>query len=590
MTTRPTPVTETPNELTRDLDISTPLEMARLFRQSDEQMFSGWRGFPCLTDDEVVETMVGLAVTAAEAIEAGKRGAILLSGAGTSGRFAQLLSRQFNRVLRNAHLEPVFAPLVAGGALALVKAQEGAEDDPVTAARDLENALPDRPAKVLFVGITCGLSAPYTAGQLSYLLDKPWASSVLLGFNAREMARSVAIEGWNKTFDEVLTTCLDSDRFVLFNPVYGPESVMGSTRMKGGSATKIVLETIFTVALELVGAIAPEEGSRVPERDDQAALARRIRSLLRAYRETMHAVYEQIGTIEALIRLGGATLRSGGRVSYLGRETAGIVGLIDASECPPTFGASFEDIRGHLVGGWHTLLDNEDRDFSSSGPEFQIDLETFSQKKLPELSKGDTVLGVAIGEVGPKTRPVLEQVHKNTKATAGVVLVTVVPPKKGDLPVDPENAHILTIPSLGFCPGFLNLAEFALKLALNALSTGAHVLVGKVYENRMIDLRISNNKLYFRSLSIIGRLADCSEEKARLALHRAVFRKDVLNPEELNAPPSAIINASTTVSRVVPTALLLAMGDMTWEQATELLAADPVPRRVIKAQLDKKRP
>ncbi|MDK2970703.1 MAG: hypothetical protein PWP23_458 [Candidatus Sumerlaeota bacterium] len=589
MSKRPTPITESSNELTRDLDISSPLEMARLMRQSDEQMFSGYRGFPGLLDDEIVGKMARLVGEAASAVEAGEHGAIFLSGAGTSGRFAQLLSRQFNRILRNAHLAPVFRPLVAGGALALVKAQEGAEDDPATAARDLENALPEEPKKVLYVGVTCGLSAPYTAGQLDYLHEKPWASSVLMSFNAIEMARDVPIEGWDKTFAEVMETCLTSDRFVLLNPIHGPETVMGSTRMKGGSITKIILECIFTVALELLGALPPEEGVKPPARDDLAAIEKRIRQLLRRYRETMHAVYEQIGVLEGLIRLGGTTLRSGGRVSYLGRESAGIVALIDASECPPTFGASFEDIRGHLAGGWHSLLDSEDRDFSDSGPEFQIDFDAFATKKIPDLAKGDAVLGVAIGEIGPKTRPLLEQVVKTTRATVGVVLVTVVPPKKGDLPVAPENAHILTIPALGFTPGMMNLAEFALKLALNALSTGAHVLIGKVYENRMIDLRISNNKLYFRSLLIIQKLAECTEERARLALHRAVYRKDVLSAEELAAAPSTIIAAATDVSRIVPTALLLAMGDMTHEQASELLAADPVPRRVIKAQIDKKK-
>lgn len=581
------PITETPNELTRDLDISEPIGMARLFRQSDEQMFTGWRPYPSLSDEQVVETCARLATVAARVISAGQGGVIFLSGAGTSGRFAQLLSRQFNRILRNAHQPEIFRPLVAGGALALARAQEGAEDDPVTAARDLENNMPDEAQHVLYIGITCGLSAPYTAGQMDYLAGKPDTTITLLGFNPAHQARDVEIEGWDKTFKQVLDTLLEAENFILLNPVYGPESVMGSTRLKGGSATKILLETIFYTALEMAGIMKEEEGARLPTADDPKSVERRVRQYFRRYRETMHAVYEHVEVLESLIKQGGATLRSGGKITYLGRETAGMVALIDASECPPTFGATFEDVRGYLRGGWPELLDS-DRDLEDVGPEYQIDLDSFEKNKLPDLAKGDLVLGVAIGEIGPKTRMLLEHAAK-TKATVGVVLVTVVAPKKDDLPVGADQAHIIEIPSLGFQPGFFNLAEFALKLALNALTTGAHVMIGKVYENRMIDLRISNNKLYFRAIRIIQKLAGCTDETARRALHRSVFRKDALSSDESSAAPSTVIKAGTDATRVVPTALLLAMGDMTYDQACDLLAQDPVPRRVIKAQIEKQK-
>lgn len=581
------PITEIPNPLTIDLDMADATGMVRLFRQADEQLFAGWGVHPSMLDDEMVAKCAALAVRTAEVLAAGSKGQVLLSGAGTSGRFAQLLSRQFNRMLANAHKPASFKPLVAGGALALVKAQEGAEDDASVAKADLSNVLADDATEVIYFGITCGLSAPYIAGQLDSLAGRKGATSVLLGFSPAEASRDVPIEGWDKTFAEVLAARTGQPDFVLLNPVYGPEAVMGSTRMKGGSATKILLETIFYVAFELAGLIIPESGSQQPlSTSDPASIQRRVRELLRRYREAMHATYDNLPCMAELTRLAGATLRSGGKVSYLGRDTAGILGLIDASECPPTFGATFEDIRGYLRDGWQELLD-DDRDLSDSGPEFQISMENFDKKKLPGLAKGDLVLGVAIGEVGPVTRRLLESAAK-TKATVGLVFVTAVPPKKGDIPPELGDIHPVIIPSLGFTPGFLNLAEFALKLVLNSISTGAHIAIGKVYENRMIDLRISNNKLYYRSLRIIDMLAHCGEDTARSALHRAVFRKDALSPDEASAPPSTIIKAATDVQRVVPTALLLAMGDMTVEQARELLAEDPVPRRVIQRQLDKR--
>ncbi len=579
------PITELPNELTMDIDLADPMGIARLLRQGDAQLFAGWRDYPCLFDEEVIRHCARLAEVTSQAVSAGQQGVILLAGAGTSGRFAALLCRSFNRLLRAAHKPAVFRPLVAGGYKALVKAQEGAEDDPALAVQDLKNALPDGATHILYFGITCGLSAPYIGGQIDHLSPVKEATSVLVGFNPVGTARDMPVENWNKTFAEVIRPLESSDRFFVLNPIYGPESIMGSTRLKGGSATKILLETIFYVGLELAGILAPDATGRPPSLGEPQSIAARILELLRLYRETVQATYDAIEDIASLIRVAGSTLRSGGRINYLGRETAGIVGIIDATECPPTFGASFEDVRGFLRGGWPELLD-EKNDLSANGPEYNIDLEYFEKEKLPDLAKGDLVLGIAIGELGPVTRALLEKAEKS-KATSGVILVAAVPPKKDDLPGHFEHRYILQVPALGFQPGFHNLAELALKIVLNALSSGGHVQVGKVYHNRMIDLRISNQKLYFRALGTIEKLTGVDAESARVALHRAAFRKDSLDKTELEATPGMVIKAGSNRPRVVPTALLLALGSMTYEQSQALLARDPVARRVIKAELDK---
>lgn len=582
-----TPVTETPNELTLDLDIAEPAAMARLLRQSDAQLFAGWRGLPAFMDDHVLVQLAATARATAKVLAAGKRGVVLLSGAGTSGRFAALVSREFNRLLKAAHRPPVFRPLIAGGYPALVKAQEGAEDDPVLAMQDLRNNLPADVEQILYVGITCGFSAPYVGAQLDHLNKVPQATNVLLGFNPLTDARRTKVENWDKTFGQVIDELAQSTRFIPLNPIYGPEAVMGSTRMKGGSATKIALEVAFHAGLELagVGGGDPTAPSLVGADDEQ--LLARLREYLRLYRDTIAAVYEQTDTLAALIRLGGATLRSGGKVNYLGRETAGILGIIDATECPPTFGATFEDVRGFLRDGWPSLLD-EQHDLSANGPEYKIDLDWFEEQKLPKLERGDLVLGIAVGELGPRVRQILEKAE-STKATTGVLLVTATPPRKDDLPGSVDHRYILRVPALGFRPGHTNLAELALKLALNALSTGAHVLIGKVYQNRMIDLRISNQKLYYRAIGTIEKLAACDTDTAKLSLHRAAFRKDRLTKEELEAPPSTIIKTAAPLPRVVPTALLLALASMTVDEARQLLIQDPVARRVLKKTMETRR-
>lgn len=587
MTSKPMiPITEQANELTMELDLADATGITRLFRQGDTQLFAGFRTFPGLMDDEILTKAAATAQAAARAIKAGDKGRILLAGAGTSGRFAHLLSRQFNRFLRASGKKDVFAALVAGGALALVKAQEGAEDDPIQGAGDLRNKLSSNAESILYIGITCGLSAPYIAGQLLELKDNPKATSVLLSFNPRECARDVAVEGWNHTFKSALEAVEKSaSNFILLNPVYGPESIHGSTRMKGGTATKILLEAIFFSSLELAGLNKQDDGHLNPDDlDHPERIVLRLRELLRQCREAIQFTYEHQSIHQELIRHAGSSLRRGGRIVYVGRETAGIMGLIDASECPPTFGASFDDVRCFINGGWEDLMDNPSEDHSNAGPEFQIDLQTFERTKVDDLAKGDTVLGIAIGELGPNTRLVLEAANK-TKAHVGLIIINSSKSLPPDLPVPHDHCYLIEIPALGFIPGFVNLAELALKITLNTLTSGAHIMVGKIYNNRMIDLRISNNKLYFRAIRTISILANVDEEAAKIALHRAVFETDSLSSAQAEAIPSVVIQASTKVTRVVPTALLLAQGSLTYDHAFEMLTRDPVPRRVINSVL-----
>jgi hypothetical protein len=167
------------------------------------------------------------------------------------------------------------------------------------------------------------------------------------------------------------------------------------------------------------------------------------------------------------------------------------------------------------------------------------------------------------------------------------LLVGTIRPKEGDLPAGLHHVFFIEVPSLGFQPGgFFNEAELTLKICLNALTTGAFIQIGKVFHNQMIDLRISNHKLYVRAIETIARLARVDEGTAREALHRAAFRSDALEDEERDAPPSAVVKAAGSRARVVPTALLLARGGWTVAEAGELLQRDPVVRRVLGKMLE----
>jgi hypothetical protein len=127
--------------------------------------------------------------------------------------------------------------------------------------------------------------------------------------------------------------------------------------------------------------------------------------------------------------------------------------------------------------------------------------------------------------------------------------------------------------------------QLGVKLVLNALTTGGHVLAGKVFGNRMVDLRISNNKLFHRTVGIIGDLIHVGPEEAAEALLRSVFQTDSLTEAQRNAPISECIEKAKAVDKVVPKALLMATGKFTYGEASDALARNPVVRGLLAATL-----
>ena len=133
---------------------------------------------------------------------------------------------------------------------ALVTSIEAVEDDPVEGAAELQRVT-ESFERVLFIGITCGVSAPFVGGQLDYCLDNPQKfTPVLIGFNPVSMARKIRVPKWpdNRTFYDVATRMENASGALVLNPVVGPEPISGSSRMKGGTATKIILDTVFYLA------------------------------------------------------------------------------------------------------------------------------------------------------------------------------------------------------------------------------------------------------------------------------------------------------------------------------------------------------
>lgn len=577
--TRPLTITESANPLTLDIDEAGPTEIVRLLRQCDAQVFTGYLGHPGILDDEVLEEAARVAWKLSRVLLAGDSGCVVLSGAGTSGRLAVFLAKEFNRQLRQLRMAEVFTATIAGGEPAIIQPVEAAEDRAQAGIDDARRVVPTGATSGLYIGISAGLSAPYIAGQLRYVRQLPNFSAVLVGFNPAGQARSTRAEPDSPSMAESIAEWKDDERFHLLTPVYGPEVIRGSTRMKGATCTKLLIETIFQLALQCAGALEDKQALEPGEDGSLRPLRAALLECYMRYRATFDAAYHDVPSLAALVRLAGNALRSMGRIYYLGKGTAGMIGVMDASECPPTFGADPFDVRGFIQEGWSAWLD-DDRDLSSLGRGYGIAFKDFEDDFLPEISRGDLVIGTAISAPGDNLLGLLEAAAAKRCRTA-LVVVSPLAPSAEELPAALDHVCHVDVPSLGFRPGYFNEAEVALKLVLNAVTTGGHVLAGKVYGNTMIDLRISNTKLYARALWTLRTLTGVDELSARIALHKAVFDTDELTREQGAATPIDVVRAAGEKRGIVPRALLMATGRFTVSEAGRTVAEDPFVRRVI---------
>lgn len=201
--------------------------------------------------------------------------------------------------------------------------------------------------KVIFIGISCGFSAPYIASQLNYIMDRNNISKyicALIGFNPVYLARNTSIEKWNKTFRQVALRLekleKETDNYMIINPIIGPEPLTGSTRMKSGSTTKILLETIFATGIKqyLFKKNKIISSSNLIFNDPYEI----VYSILKSYEIIFRETYFYIEELSSILKLAGESLKNEGHIYYLAQtSTFGIMGFIDASECPPTFLLNF---------------------------------------------------------------------------------------------------------------------------------------------------------------------------------------------------------------------------------------------------------
>jgi len=221
------------------------------------------------------------------------------------------------------------------------------------------------------------------------------------------------------------------------------------------------------------------------------------------------AVGRQNKKIAAAVDMIVEHFRNDGRLFYIGAGTSGRLGVLDASECPPTFGVSPNLVQGIIAGGKRALV----RAVEGAEDKERDGVLAINKHKI---SAKDVVVGIAACGVTPFVQAALKQAAKKG---AGTILVTCSRRAAAYIPVE-----IVINPMVGpeIITGSTRMkAGTATKLVLNMLTTTAMIKTGKVYGNLMVDLRATNNKLRDRSLRIVCQMTGLARPKAAKLLRDA---------------------------------------------------------------------
>lgn len=234
-----------------------------------------------------------------------------------------------------------------------------------------------------------------------------------------------------------------------------------------------------------------------------------------------YSVEKSLPQIEKLTSKVVEQLKAGGRLFYIGAGTSGRLGVVDASECPPTFGVPHDLVIGLIAGGDIAIR---------KAVEFAEDSESQGVKDLQNenISEKDIVIGIAASGTTPYVIGALKYCNENNIPTGCITC------NEGS-PVA-TTAHFPVVVTVGpeFVTGSSRMkAGTAQKLVLNMISTTAMIQLGKIKGNKMVDMQLSNNKLVDRGVRMIMEELKISEEEAQQLLSKHKNVRTVINQGRL---------------------------------------------------------
>ncbi|WP_281987937.1 N-acetylmuramic acid 6-phosphate etherase [Aquimarina aggregata] len=221
-----------------------------------------------------------------------------------------------------------------------------------------------------------------------------------------------------------------------------------------------------------------------------------------------NAIEKAIPQIEALISQIVKNLQQGGRLFYIGAGTSGRLGIVDASECPPTFGVPHDLVIGLIAGGDSAI--RKAVEFAEDSTD-----QGWSDLKEYNISEKDIVVGIAASGTTPYVISALEHCNSNNIHTGCITCNAGSP-----LALTAKLPIVVTV-GPEFVTGSSRMkAGTAQKLVLNMISTTAMIQLGKVKGNKMVDMQLSNNKLVERGTKMIMEELNIAEEVAANLLEK----------------------------------------------------------------------
>lgn len=273
--------------------------------------------------------------------------------------------------------------------------------------------------------------------------------------------------------------------------------------------------------MEKLDQLLTEARNPATENLDQLSTLDLMKTMHAADREVLLAVEQELPNIAKAIDAIVASLDNGGRLFYVGAGTSGRLGVLDASECPPTYNTPPELVQGLIAGGDVALRRSVERaeDDASQG-EHDLQAHGFSAK--------DALVGIAASGRTPYVLGGMDYARKLGATTIGLSCVP------GSQVA--QRAEIVITPAVGpeVVTGSTRMkAGTATKLVLNMLSTGSLVRLGYVYGNLMVNVQPTNVKLRDRAARIISALTELPQDKAATLLDQAGSVKTAIAMQRL---------------------------------------------------------
>ncbi len=221
------------------------------------------------------------------------------------------------------------------------------------------------------------------------------------------------------------------------------------------------------------------------------------------------AVREELPYIAEAVRIIVDAFKNGGRLFYVGAGTSGRLGIVDASECPPTFGTSPDMVQGLIAGGPDAVF--QSKEGAEDDPQNGV-------RALQDAGVGaaDVVCGIAASSRTPYVVGAIEYAR-----TLGCKTLFLTTNPRADFDLDVDVAICPVVGPEAIMGSTRMKSGTAQKLVLNMLTTASMLQLGKVYENMMIDLQMTNKKLVERSKRIVMTVTGISYREASVVLGKA---------------------------------------------------------------------